>query len=145
MTLSEQLGTAPTPIKKGRLPSSLHIVRYADDLPPYSTFQLPNASPNSLMDSPTRCGFGRRGQPPWNNRGSPKLSDTKTSIGHTLDLSGLSELTSQEKALYKFETKPGFDFLGFSFLQKRCSKHKSDSDPGGNLLGYITLVYPSSK
>jgi RNA-directed DNA polymerase len=55
-----------------------------------------------------------------------RLHETKSYIRHTLE-----------------GEDPGFEFLGFHIRQYRVGKHQSGTRPGGQHLGYKTLIKPA--
>ncbi|MBC6451809.1 MAG: group II intron reverse transcriptase/maturase, partial [Hormoscilla sp. SP5CHS1] len=57
-----------------------------------------------------------------------ELKAEKTNISHTLE-----------------GNNPGFDFLGFNIRQYKVGKHKSGKSTNGTILGFKTLIKPSSK
>ena len=60
-----------------------------------------------------------------------ELKPSKTRITHTFE---------------SFEgQKPGFDFLGFNVRQYPAGKYRSDKNGNKDLLGFVTIIKPSSK
>jgi RNA-directed DNA polymerase len=71
----------------------------------------------------------------WLEKIGLKLRPEKTRICHTLN-----NIEVEGK-----EEKAGFDFLGFNIKQYPIGKHSSGKNTKGNLLGFKTLIKPSSK
>ncbi len=71
----------------------------------------------------------------WLNKAGLELKPEKTRICHTLKV---TEIDGQS-------VKPGFDFLGFNIRQYPVGKYHSGKNTKGSLLGFKTIIKPSSK
>lgn len=110
----------PSGVSMGRRDKqrSLSVIRYADD------FIVMHYDKEVVL----KC---REAIQIWLNEIGLELSEEKTRITHTL------ELTEEEKIEFMVN-KPGFDFLGFNILQFR-SKYKH-----GQINGIATRITPSN-
>jgi len=93
----------------------LTVVRYADDLV-------------VMHDDRSMIERAKGVVEQWLKGVGLELKAEKTNISHTLE-----------------GNDPGFDFLGFNIRQYRVGKHRSGKSPHGAILGFKTLIKPSSK
>jgi RNA-directed DNA polymerase len=98
---------------------SLSIIRYADD------FVVMHYDKQVIL----KCKVAIQS---WLNEIGLELSEEKTRITHTL------ELTPEDKEEFKVE-KPGFDFLGFNIFQRKSKYGR------GQINGINTIILPSTK
>lgn len=96
------------------------VVRYADD------FVVLHRD-RSVVEESQRFTTG------WLKQMGLELKPSKTRVTHTL-------LPSETGG-----TGPGFDFLGFHIRQYPAGKTRSAKNPGGNLLGFKTIIKPSKQ
>ena len=67
----------------------------------------------------------------WLSEYDLELNTEKTRIKHTLETFD--------------KNKPGFDFLGFNIRQYKVGKHQSGKKSNGKILGFKTIIKPSSE
>ena len=101
--------------KTKREKENLTVVRYADD------FVV-------IHDDRSMIERAKGVVEQWLKGVGLELKAEKTNISHTLE-----------------GNDPGFDFLGFNIRQYRVGKHRSGKSPHGAILGFKTLIKPSSK
>lgn len=114
-----------TLVKPSRRSESIHVIRYAND------FVILHKDKSIILEARdviqnflTPIGL--------------ELSEAKTRVSHTL------ELQPDDTTTEGFDGQPGLNFLGFTIKQFK-TRHRSAKATTGELLGYKTLVYPSSK
>jgi RNA-directed DNA polymerase len=141
-------------IRKSRLPDTVHLIRYADDFVVLhhdltwirwmKELIIEFLTPIGLELSEAKTSFGFTLSPrPENDEATEywKYANDPYSM-HAQSGNYFMGTNSCSFTLYNKEA--GFNFLGFTMVQKRTI-HRSFKDPGGNILGYKTLVYPSKK
>lgn len=140
-------------IRKIRLPDTVHVIRYADDFVIlHQSLDWIRWIKELVIEFLTPIGL--------------ELSEAKTKFGYTLSPcpedakeyqnyvnnpysedsqnGGKGFINNNTYTFTTYNNKAGFNFLGFTLVQI-MDRHRSFKDPGGNLLGYKTLVYPSKE
>ena len=96
---------------------SLALIRYADD------FVIIHENQEVIQNCKRIIGQ-------WLAEIGLELNQDKTKITHTL---------------HDKENKAGFNFLGFNIRQHPVGKYHSGKNPGGNLIGFKTIIKPSKE
>lgn len=112
-----------TKVRPSKVHQTLHVIRYADDFVIlHDNLDVILYCKQQIQDFLLKMGL--------------KLSDAKTRLSHTLYYDKNKHTTE-----LGFDTKIGFNFLGFT-IKQFYSIHRSASTLNKKL-GYRTLIYPS--
>lgn len=111
-------------VRSHRRAGTLHIIRYADD------FVILHPDKKIVLECKDEVNK-------FLEEIGLELSKTKTRFTHTLEL-------KPEDIEPGFDGKVGFDFIGFTIKQFK-TRHRSAKTTHGELLGFKTLIYPSTK
>jgi RNA-directed DNA polymerase len=111
-------------VRPHRRAGTLHIIRYADD------FVILHPDKKIIVECKDEVKK-------FLEEIGLELSKKKTRFTHTLEL-------KPEDIEPEFDGKIGFDFLGFTIKQYK-TQHRSAKTTHGELLGFKTLIYPSTK